>query len=72
MTPQTNWWPLTESERGLIEGGTATFGEIMEGRRLLTEAKEKEIAEAAEVAEWDRAHCGVCGAVLADEPDHCR
>ncbi len=64
--------PLTESERGLIEGGAATFAEVMEGRRLLQQAKERELAEAAAVREYDDTHCGVCGADVREEPGHCR
>lgn len=28
--------------------------------------------EAEAVRRWDDTHCGVCGAVMADEPEHCR
>lgn len=65
-------YPLTESERGLIEGGAANWADIMEGRRLLRMAIDREFAEAAAVRQWDDSHCGICGAVLTEEPNHCR
>lgn len=70
MQPQG--WPLTESERSLIESGTVTYAEVMEGRRMSIEAKEEERREQAEVREWDRWHCPVCGADIREEPEHCR